>query len=81
MKCDIKTLVKVVVGLGAGLAVVYAALPEARAFLLASSPFLLVLLCPLAMGAMMLAMKNEGVESKPNDLPPPVGREPGQDKT
>ncbi|SEF19281.1 DUF2933 domain-containing protein [Variovorax sp. NFACC27] len=69
MKCDMRTMIKVAVGLGAGLLVAYAALPEARAFIQAIAPFLLVLICPAAMLFMMKGMRdnNKDVTSKPRE--------------
>jgi hypothetical protein len=53
MHCSFKTMIKFAAGIGVVLAVAYFALPDARAWLLASAPVLLALACPLAMGAMM----------------------------
>lgn len=59
MHCSFKTMIKFAAWLGAVLAVAYFALPDARAWLLASAPFLLALLCPLSMIAMMFMMKGK----------------------
>lgn len=69
MKCDMKTIVKLVIGLGAVFAVAYAALPDARAFILSISPLLLVLICPVAMLFMMKGMRdnNKDMSSKPRE--------------
>lgn len=56
MKCDSKTMVKMAVWLGLGLAAAYFAVPAAHAFILASAPFLVALICPLAMLFMMKSM-------------------------
>ncbi|TBR72410.1 MAG: DUF2933 domain-containing protein [Burkholderiaceae bacterium] len=58
MKCDSKMMVKMAVGLGVGLAVAYFALPAAHAFILASAPFLVALICPAAMLFMMKSMND-----------------------
>ncbi len=59
MHCNFKTMVKLTAGLGVILAVAYFALPEASAWLLASTPVLLALVCPVSMLAMMFAMKGK----------------------
>jgi hypothetical protein len=59
MHCNFKTMIKFAAGIGAILAVAYFALPEARAWLLASAPVLLALACPLSMIAMMFVMKGK----------------------
>ncbi|UUZ68980.1 DUF2933 domain-containing protein [Polaromonas sp. P2-4] len=56
MKCDAKMMVKMAVWLGVGLAVAYFAFPAAHAFILASAPFLVALICPVAMLFMMKGM-------------------------
>lgn len=58
MKCDSKMMVKIAVGLGVALAVAvaYFALPAAHAFILASAPLLVALICPVAMLFMMKGM-------------------------
>ena len=53
MNCDLRTVIKLALGLGAALAVAYFALPAAHAFILASAPLLLALVCPIAMVLMM----------------------------
>ena len=56
MKCDSKMMVKMAVGLSLALAVAYFALPAAKAFILASAPLLVALICPAAMLFMMKGM-------------------------
>lgn len=56
MKCDSKMMVKIAAGLGVALAVAYFALPAAHAFILASAPLLVALICPVAMLFMMKGM-------------------------
>jgi hypothetical protein len=58
MNCDFKTMIKLAIGLGAALAVAYFAVPAAHAFILASTPLLLALVCPMAMIFMMKGMSN-----------------------
>lgn len=59
MHCSLQTMAKLAAGLGAILAVGYFALPDARAWLLASTPVLLALVCPVSMIAMMFMMKGK----------------------
>ncbi len=56
MKCDSKMMVKIAVWLGVGLVAAYFTLPAAHAFILASAPFLVTLICPIAMLFMMKSM-------------------------
>ncbi len=56
MNCNSKTMIKLAIGLGIALAVAYFTLPEAKAFILASAPILVALICPLAMLFMMKGM-------------------------
>ncbi len=62
MKCDSKMMVKIAVGLGVALAVAYFALPAAHAFILASAPLLVALICPVAMLFMMKGMNENKKE-------------------
>ncbi|UUZ63200.1 DUF2933 domain-containing protein [Polaromonas sp. P1-6] len=75
MKCDSKMMVKMAVWLGVGLVVVYFALPAAQAFILASAPILVALICPVAMLFMMKGMNgNKQDESaKPGESPAKSG--------
>ena len=67
MKCDSKMMVKMAVWLGVGLAVAYFALPAAQALILASAPFLVALICPVAMFLMMKGMNG----NKPDESAKP----------
>lgn len=58
MKCDMKTMLKVALGLGVAIAVAYATLPVAREWIVASAPFLFFLICPLMMVFMMKGMQS-----------------------
>jgi hypothetical protein len=58
MKCDVKTMLKGGLGLAALIAVAYAALPAAREWIAAVSPFLFFLICPLMMFFMMRSMQS-----------------------
>lgn len=77
MNCSLKTMAKLAAGLGAILAVVYFAVPAAQAFVWASAPILLSLICPVMMLVMMFTMRgNTGVAAdrgtKPGDAGTPV---------
>lgn len=54
MMCNTKTMLKVGLGLLLGAVIAYGALPEFRGWILAASPTLLFLLCPISM---LLCMK------------------------
>ena len=74
MKCDTKTMVRTGIGIGAVLVVAYFALPAFRAWIVASAPILLSLICPLSMLFMMKGMnacnKEPDVKAgKPEALP------------
>ncbi len=58
MKCDMKTMLKAGAGLAVGIAVAYAMFPAARELLVAVSPFLFLLICPLMMVFMMKSMQS-----------------------
>ena len=75
MKCDSKMMVKMAVALGVGLAVAYFALPAAQVFILASAPFLLALICPVAMFFMMKSMNGNKPDerAKPGEIPAKSG--------
>jgi hypothetical protein len=63
MKCNPKTMLSVALALGvAGFAANFA-FPSAQAWLLASVPLLVALICPVSMLVMMWAMKGSGKES------------------
>lgn len=73
MNCNPRTMLKVAAGLGAILAIAYFALPGAQAFVLASAPVLLALICPVMMLVMVFTMKgkasSESCESTQPDAP------------
>lgn len=56
MTCSFKTMMKVGVALVVAVAIGYAAVPAIREWLVAFSPFLFLLVCPLAMVLMMRGM-------------------------
>lgn len=83
MKCDMKTMVKMALWLGVGLAVAYFALPAAQALILASAPILVALICPVAMFFMMKGMNGSKKDesAKPGESPAKSGvREADPDK-
>ena len=59
MNCNSKTMLKTAVALGIATAVAYFTLPAAHAFILASAPLLVVLICPVAMIIMMMGMNTD----------------------
>ncbi|TAM91118.1 MAG: DUF2933 domain-containing protein [Candidimonas sp.] len=69
MKCDSKMMVKTAAGLSLALAVAYLALPAAHAFVVASAPFLVTLICPVAMLLMMKGMNEnkKGESTQPGE--------------
>lgn len=76
MKCDRKTMLKAGLGLAVLIAVAYAALPAAREWITAVSPFLFLLICPLMMFFMMKGMQsghsdNESKKGEPTQMPMP----------
>lgn len=60
MNCSFKTMAKVAAGLGLIATAAYFALPGAQAWLVASAPILLALVCPISMLLMMFMMKGKG---------------------
>lgn len=65
MNCSTNTMLKVGVGLGLTLGAAYFIIPAAQTLILASAPYLLLLVCPISMGFMMLMMSRTG-ESRSN---------------
>lgn len=63
MKCNLKTMVTLAAALLAALAVASFAFPAGQAFILASAPILLALLCPVMMVVMMLTMRGHGTSA------------------
>lgn len=66
MRCDSKTMLKTAGLLGFALAVVYFTLPAAHAFVLASAPLLVALICPVSMLLMMKVMNGHQKEDGPD---------------
>jgi len=66
MKCDMKMMLKAGLGLAAGVAVAYAALPAAREVIVALAPALFLLICPLMMFFMMKGMHSCHEDHKAN---------------
>lgn len=60
MKCDMKTILKATAVLGLVLGIVYLTVPTTHAFILASAPVLVALICPASMLFMMAAMNKTG---------------------
>lgn len=76
MKCDLKTMLKTAGVLGLALAVVYFVVPAAQAFIVASAPILVALICPVSMLFMMKAMngspKDDGRKTDEAKAPPRI---------
>ena len=71
MPCSARTMIKTAAALGGILAVAYLAFPEARAFVAASAPVLVALICPISMVVMMVMMrKPEGSGACASAEPP-----------
>ncbi len=62
MKCNTNTMLKTAAGLAVMAGVVYLAVPTAQAFVLASAPILIALICPISMLIMMKMMNSNGAE-------------------
>lgn len=60
MRCNVKTMLRSAGALGLVAVIGYFAVPEARAFIVASAPVLIALICPVSMVAMMLMMNGSG---------------------
>jgi hypothetical protein len=75
-------LIKTAVVLGLALTVAYFALPGAQAFILASAPILVALICPVAMIGMFFAMrgnkKDESAKPDESEAAGAVHREAGR---
>lgn len=76
MNCNFKTMIKVAAGLGLILAAAYFALPAAQAWVLASAPVLLALVCPISMLLMMFMMKGKSNAGDCNDERKQAGAAP-----
>src|SRR5690625_7899443 len=63
MKCDMKTMLKAGLGVAAVAVVGYMAFPAARDLILATSPLLFLLLCPLMMFFMMKSMHSHHTDN------------------
>lgn len=71
MPCSPKTMIKTAAALGGILALAYLAFPEARAFVTASAPVLLALICPISMVVMMVMMRKPDGSSSCAPAEPP----------
>jgi len=64
--CSVKTMVKMVLGIGVLLIIGYAVFPDLRNAIAIAGPYLLFLACPLAMFFMMKSMNMQDNEKKPD---------------
>ena len=60
MHCNLKTMAKIAAAILVVLGVAWFAFPAAQAFIVASAPILLLLICPVMMIAMMFMMCGHG---------------------
>lgn len=60
MHCNLKTMAKIAAAILVALGVAWFAFPAAQAFIVASAPILLLLICPVMMIAMMFMMRGHG---------------------
>lgn len=67
--CSMKTMLKVALGLLLGFGLAYATLPEFRGWLIAMSPTLLFLICPISM-LVCMAMMNKSCNTQPGNTQP-----------
>ena len=73
MNCSFNLMIKLAGGLGMALALAYFALPGTKAFVIASAPILLALICPLTMVVAMIAMRGNSAKA---DAPAKAGSAP-----
>jgi len=57
MKCNAKTMLSVAAAMGVAALLAYLAFPEAKLFILANTPILIALICPVSMLIMMWSMR------------------------
>ena len=80
MKCDMKTMLKATAVLGLFLAIAYLTVPAAHAFILASAPILVALICPASMLFMMNAMNKNGSAESSEPMAAPRIHDAGPDR-
>lgn len=73
MACNMKTMLKVGLGLLFVTGIAYFALPEFRDWILASSPILFLLLCPLSLLLMMTMINGE--TNQVGQVPAPLNKD------
>jgi hypothetical protein len=62
--CNIKTVFKILLGLGLAILAGYAAFPQFRPLIAVLSPYLLFLVCPLTMYFMMATMQMQPADQQ-----------------
>ena len=62
--CSMKTMIKMIVGIGMLLIVAYVVFPQFQALIASMAPILLALACPLAMVFMMAGMGGKDNQGK-----------------
>ncbi len=75
MKCDANTMLKTAAGLAAVAGIIYFTVPAAQAFLAASAPVLIALICPISMLIMMRMMNSNSADGRGEAGNPPRSRE------
>jgi hypothetical protein len=76
MNCDWKMMLKIAAVIGVALGAAYLAVPGAHAWILASAPILVALICPVAMVAMLFAMNRGKKDEHPKpDAGPAADRD------
>ncbi len=78
MRCDMKTMLRTAGVMGLVAVIAYFAVPEARAFIVASAPVLIALICPVSMVVMMLMMnRSRSKQGESRESGPPEPDRPG----
>ncbi len=70
MHCNMKTMAKAIAAVIAMAIIAYIALPGAREFVIAFTPILLALLCPVMMLGMMWMMRSKDASMAPRSAEP-----------
>lgn len=70
--CSMKTMIKIALGIGVLLVAGYVIFPESRGWIASFAPYLLILICPLAM--MFMVRRTNTPEEKEG-----MGKKPSQD--
>ena len=66
MRCSVKTMLRTAGVIGLVAVIGYFAVPESRAFIVASAPVLIALICPVSMVGMMMMINGSGSKESEN---------------